>query len=401
MDPALARILAEEVRTESVQWIWPGRIAQGKITLLAGDPGIGKSMIALDIAARLSRGIGFPDIPDPWLQSVQRRLDAQDAHAAQLAAAPATRDPFADIRPPTLSVSSIPLNPPAPPGSDAASTPLRPLHIVGQNIIGSTLIFSAEDDWRDTILPRLKTAGADLSRIEPYGSLDKGCSIWQKCSLRNEIPLLEKWMSHRYGKTRLLILDPITACMEGIDQNSTAAVRQHLAPLAHLAARMNLAILGITHLNKARRSLDIYRTTGSLAVAAVARAVHFAIPGSNGGPCTLAPMKNNLAAPSDPLAYRITAGKVQWLGGLPPQVCPEQEADIFEKHDREMARDFLTQTLARGPKPGARVVRRARRQAISERTLRRAKAELGILSKRDGLKGWYWLLPTQSLPPRT
>ncbi len=42
-------------------WLWPGRIARGKITLLAGDPGLGKSLVALDIAARLSRGAPWPD----------------------------------------------------------------------------------------------------------------------------------------------------------------------------------------------------------------------------------------------------------------------------------------------------------------------------------------------------
>ena len=38
-----------------LRWLWPGHIPLGKLTLLAGDPGIGKSLLTLDIAARLSQ----------------------------------------------------------------------------------------------------------------------------------------------------------------------------------------------------------------------------------------------------------------------------------------------------------------------------------------------------------
>jgi hypothetical protein len=45
----------------SVQWLWPGRIPLGRLTLLAGDPGVGKSQAVLDMAARVSRGAAWPD----------------------------------------------------------------------------------------------------------------------------------------------------------------------------------------------------------------------------------------------------------------------------------------------------------------------------------------------------
>jgi hypothetical protein len=44
-----------------VRWLWPGRIPIGKVTLLVGDPGLGKSLVALDVAARVSRGAAWPD----------------------------------------------------------------------------------------------------------------------------------------------------------------------------------------------------------------------------------------------------------------------------------------------------------------------------------------------------
>jgi hypothetical protein len=47
--------------TESLSWLWPGYIPQGKLTLLDGDPQLGKSLITIDLAARLSSGREMPD----------------------------------------------------------------------------------------------------------------------------------------------------------------------------------------------------------------------------------------------------------------------------------------------------------------------------------------------------
>lgn len=38
--------------TAPVKWLWPGRIPLGHLTLIAGEPGVGKSTIATDIAAQ-------------------------------------------------------------------------------------------------------------------------------------------------------------------------------------------------------------------------------------------------------------------------------------------------------------------------------------------------------------
>ena len=51
----------EAIQPEAVEWIWPKRIPVGKLTLLAGDPGLGKSYMTLDIAARISIGRDWPD----------------------------------------------------------------------------------------------------------------------------------------------------------------------------------------------------------------------------------------------------------------------------------------------------------------------------------------------------
>ncbi|GAG58638.1 unnamed protein product, partial [marine sediment metagenome] len=51
---------ASEIPPEQVQWLWDKRIALGKITIIVGDPGLGKSLITLTIAAHVSHGRPFP-----------------------------------------------------------------------------------------------------------------------------------------------------------------------------------------------------------------------------------------------------------------------------------------------------------------------------------------------------
>jgi archaellum biogenesis ATPase FlaH len=51
---------ASEIEVESVHWLWPGYLPAGRITILAGNPGEGKSTIAVDLASRISRGHTLP-----------------------------------------------------------------------------------------------------------------------------------------------------------------------------------------------------------------------------------------------------------------------------------------------------------------------------------------------------
>ena len=53
--------MADTIEPERVRWLWPGYIPFGKVTVIDGDPGLGKSTIMIDIAARLSRGVALPN----------------------------------------------------------------------------------------------------------------------------------------------------------------------------------------------------------------------------------------------------------------------------------------------------------------------------------------------------
>ncbi len=65
-----------------VTWLWPGRIPFGKLTILDGDPGLGKSTLMLDLAARLTAGRALPDDPAPPHEPARvLLLSAEDAAA--------------------------------------------------------------------------------------------------------------------------------------------------------------------------------------------------------------------------------------------------------------------------------------------------------------------------------
>ena len=44
-----------------IEWLWPGYLAVGSLAILDGDPGQGKSLVTLDLAARLTTGRPWPD----------------------------------------------------------------------------------------------------------------------------------------------------------------------------------------------------------------------------------------------------------------------------------------------------------------------------------------------------
>ena len=54
-------VMASTLTRKEVSWLWPGRIPLGKLTLLVGDPGLGKSLLTLDLASVVSAGLTWPD----------------------------------------------------------------------------------------------------------------------------------------------------------------------------------------------------------------------------------------------------------------------------------------------------------------------------------------------------
>jgi RecA-family ATPase len=141
--------------------------------------------------------------------------------------------------------------------------------------LGSVVIFSAEDDARDTIVPRLKGAGADLDRIRIVSGVkeqsDRGVGIERSFSLQADLPLLEGAI-RKLGDARLIIIDPITSYLGKVDSHKNAEIRSVLEPVAQMAARHGAAVVGITHFSKGGGTSAINRFIGSIGFIAAARA---------------------------------------------------------------------------------------------------------------------------------
>src|SRR5262249_2987163 len=92
-------ILLSTVQPERVEWLWRDRIPLGKLTIIDGDPGLGKSVLTLDLAARVSVGKPMPDntpgrhggvvllsAEDGLQDTIRPRLDAAGADCSRVLA---------------------------------------------------------------------------------------------------------------------------------------------------------------------------------------------------------------------------------------------------------------------------------------------------------------------------
>lgn len=332
-----------DVQPERVTWLWPGRFALGKITLLAGDPGLGKSFLMLDVAARVSRGWAWPDAPG------------------------------------------------------VAMTP------------GGVVLLSAEDAIADTIRPRLDSAGADVSRIVALEAIrsvgDNGRESARTFDLSRDLSALEAAIRSVEG-CRLVVIDPVTAYLGGVDSHRNAEIRGLLAPLGAIAERHRVAIVAITHLTKTAGGPAIYRAMGSLAFAATARSA-WAVSKDKDDPRRrlLLPIKNNIAADTGGLAFAIEplgvdgCPVVAWEPGRVNVSADDALAADRDERDgrteRDDAAEWLRELLANGPCPARDVERDARDAGFSIATVRRAKAAIGVVSRKPSIFGgsWVWALP--------
>lgn len=356
-----------EVEPEEVRWLWPGRIALGKLTLLAGDPGLGKSFLTLDIAARLSRGAPWPDAASHEAPHTNSHESPNDPHNNP-------HDPHDTHKPPQSP--------------------------------GGVVLLSAEDGVADTIVPRLIAAGADRARIAAvsavHESTDTGQAAQRGFELTRDLRALEHAVRN-VPDCRLVIVDPISAYMGKADSHNNTEVRKVLAPLAELAERLDVAVLAVTHLRKGE-GRAMYRAMGSLAFIAAVRA-GWCVTADEHQPerRLVLPIKNNLAIDQGGLAYTITendlGAHVHWEQSEVRLSADEAlgQGGGQMRSEVDEAGQWLRDALTSGPKKATQLIARAKRDGIAERTLRRAKVTLGIRSHRESTQSgqaWMWHLPT-------
>jgi AAA domain/Bifunctional DNA primase/polymerase, N-terminal len=116
---------------------------------------------------------------------------------------------------------------------------------------GDAILFTAEDDIEDTVIPRLTAAGADLTRTHIVEMAKNPDGSERMFSLVTDLPAL-KAKIEEVGNVVLVIIDPLSSYLGvgKINNASTSDVRGVLAPLKKLAEDHRVAILGVMHFNK-------------------------------------------------------------------------------------------------------------------------------------------------------
>lgn len=280
---------------------------------------------------------------------------------------------------------------------------------------GNVILWSGEDDAKDTLAPRLIAAGADMSRVFFVGEVKEAGSVRAFDPAKDVRPL--RAAITQAGGVSLLIVDPLVSAIAGASHKN-AEVRRALQPLVDLAASEGAALLGVTHLSKGTAGREpTERITGSLAFGALARIVLIAakVPSENEDDPpsrVLMRAKSNIGPDDGGFQYDLqqvelegypglTASRVEWgerIDGTAREVLQEAETGSGYREGGSVAAagEFLRALLAAGPMPASEVEAHAKGSDISKASLRRAKKALGVSVKREGFGtggGWIWSLP--------
>jgi hypothetical protein len=264
-------------------------------------------------------------------------------------------------------------------------------------------LLSAEDDAADTIRPRLDAAGADVSRVHILEAVrvqhTNGSLTEKTFNLETDSAALEGALREHTG-VRLIVIDPLSAYLGGVDSHSNAEVRGMLTPLVTLAARLGVAVLCVTHLRKSPGAA-IYRAISSIAFAAAARAVWAVAPDPEGGERRLlVPVKQNLSVGTGGLAFRIEAQsnvpRLAWEPGAVALAANDVLCNVDMQQDqseRREAKVWLKDFLGDGPVAVKKIQGEAKAAGWSWMTVRRAKEELLVIASKNGYQGrWEWRL---------
>src|SRR5262249_26257978 len=133
------------------------------------------------------------------------------------------------------------------------------------------VLWIGNEDGRDDVVgPRLQAAGTDFERFR-WVTLSSD-SIADELDVVTDIEALRQAIVECAAK--LVIIDPVVEFLPGAtDSHNDMSVRQALRPLRNLAKDLEVAVIGLVHLNKGD-TLDVAaRITGSGAFRNVARSV--------------------------------------------------------------------------------------------------------------------------------
>jgi putative DNA primase/helicase len=174
-------------------------------------------------------------------------------------------------------------------------------------------------------------------------------------------------------------------------KEESAQMRALLTRYAAMAARLHIPVVMVHHVRKRGElepvAVTLDRVRGSSTITQFCRAIMalYRLDGGLADPVRVEMIKSTFAAPPDPLGFTISGGGLTF-GDAPEEERAETQLD--------KAVGLLRALLADGPMPSTDLQDEADGAGISWDTMKRAKARLGIVARRDGKeRKWTWGLP--------
>ena len=339
--PQLLSRCAAEIEPEPIDWIWDGRIARGKLTVIGGDPEEGKSQLGVYISATISNGGTWPNSEGRAPRGSVIILSAEDGAEDTLV-----------------------------PRLIAAGADRRKIHLV-------EAVKSADEKGRRTF--NLQT---DLQLLE------------EKIKEIGDVVLVEIDPASAYmGKN-----------VNSHNDQSVRTVLAPLAEMANRLGIAILSIMHFNKGNSQAGSKVMHRFMASIAFVAAARVAFAAMRDPEDDTRHLfLHAKNNLAEPAAGLAYgiqqelvtemRIKTSRIVWEDGSVTITAAQAMAASHNKEAPalEEAKQFLAMVIGCDGKPTKGIEKEAKEACIPWATIRRAKDALGLKSVRPGFdSGWVW-----------
>lgn len=324
-----------DIAPQQLRWLWPGRIPLGKLMLLVGDPGLGKSLLTIDVASRVSRGASFPD--------------SATCEAGAVIMASAEDDPADTIRP----------------RLDAANADVSRIHVLeGVRVIqnngsASERPFQLEVGiaaLEDTLL---RMSDVRLIVIDPISAFLGNTDSNSNAEIRGLLsPLASLAARHHVA----------VLCVTHLRKSSGIAVHRAIASIAFTAAaRAVWAVAADPSAPERRLMLAVKQNLGP----------------DNGGLAFRIAAEHGLPRLNwEKGAVTLTANDV--LGSA--------EGRESEDAQRE-AESWLKKILAKGPVPVPEIEATAKSVGLSWATVRRAKQSLAVVTEKSAYRGgWEWRL---------
>ena len=352
-----------EFAPEAAEYLVEPYLPRGMITILGGVSGSGKTSLALDICARISRGGPFQAKPSPSGEGGCDQREQTDE--GKLCDSALLQQHETAATPHPLRCAQH-----LPPRGKASGRPV--------------LYLTAENDPNKVLRPRAEAMGADLTRLYFQDGASYAMGDEELAALCRSL------------HPALIVFDPIQSYLgQGVQMNRAEQVRPLLDALGALAKELDMAVVLISHMSKPGPGVSsaLDRLLGSSDFRNAARSI-LIVGRDPDHPDTrvVAHAKNSLGVPGESQQYHIcengtvaydgpcslTADRIiRETGEGQPRTRPAAAlGTAVEVLDRQLS--FV------GWVEHAEVERLCARHGFSERTMRRAREALGLKVQRAG-----------------